>query len=157
MEKPSKDRPSDDIEVPPRALQTSDMEVARGPRQGLLRRNWGKTSLAAVVLVPATVFAIWCAVTLGYTYSDGDRQGYVQKISRKGWLCKTWEGELAMSNVPGQAPQLFNFSVRSDSIAAIIDKTVGKRVAVHYEQHVGVPTSCFGETEYFVNGLRVIE
>ena len=155
--KPSKDRPSDDIEVPPRALHTADLEVTRGPGPGFLRRHWGKTTLVGVVVVPVTVFAIWSAVTLGYTYSDGDRQGFVQKISRKGWLCKTWEGELAMSNVPGQAPQLFNFSVRDDSIASMIDKTVGKRVALHYEQHVGVPSSCFGETEYFVTGLRVIE
>ena len=110
-----------------------------------------------LVVVPIICAAAWIWVSLNISYSNGERVGYIQKISKNGWVCKTWEGELAMSNVPGQAPQLFNFSVRSDSIASIIDKTVGKRVAVHYEQHVGVPTSCFGETEYFVNGLRVIE
>lgn len=155
--KPSKDRPSDDIEVPPRALQTADLEVTRASQGSLLRRHWGKASLMGIILVPAAIFAIWAAVTLNYTYSDGDRQGFVQKISRKGWLCKTWEGELAMSNVPGSAPQLFLFTVRSDSIASVIDKTVGKRVALHYEEHPGVPSSCFGETDYFVTAVRVLE
>jgi len=35
-------------------------------------------------------------ITLQVVYSDGERVGYIQKISRKGWVCKTWEGELAM-------------------------------------------------------------
>jgi hypothetical protein len=144
------------METPPRALNTSDVPAVRR-RESFLKRHWGKLTLAALVLIPLAAFAAWSAVTLAYTYSSGERQGYVQKISRKGWLCKTWEGELAMSNVPGAAPQLFMFTVRNDSVAALIDETVGKRVALHYEQHIGVPSACFGDTEYFVTGLRVVE
>jgi hypothetical protein len=102
------------------------------------------------------VFSLWAWGTLGYTYSRGERAGYVQKLSKKGWLCKTWEGEIAMVNLPGTMPELFSFSVRSDSIAGLIEKTMGKRVSLTYEQHKGVPTSCFGETQYFITNVRLV-
>ena len=124
------------------------------PRRSFLRRNWGKSAIAAVILVPALIFTIWAGVSLSWSYSDGNRVGYVQKLSRKGWLCKTWEGELQISNIPGSAPILFQFSVRSDSVAKAIEALEGRQVSIHYEQHVGVPSSCFGETEYFVDGVR---
>jgi hypothetical protein len=106
------------------------------------------------VVLPAVVLGAWAAITLSYTYSRGDRVGYNQKFSRKGWVCKTWEGELAISNVPGQAPQLFQYTVRNASVAAQIRQLEGQRIAVTYEQHVGVPTSCFGETDYYVVSAR---
>ncbi len=126
------------------------------PRPGLLRRHWGKLAVAALVLVPALVFTIWAGVTLSFSYSTGERVGYVQKLSLKGWICKTWEGELQMSSIPGSAPVLFQFSVRSDSLARAIERTAGRRVALQYEQHPGVPTRCFGETEYFVTSVREV-
>lgn len=126
------------------------------PRRSFLRTHWGKLTLVAVVLVPAMLFAIWSAITLAFTYSSGERVGYVQKLSRKGWLCKTWEGELQMSNIPGSAPIVFPFSVRSDSLARAIETIAGRRVALFYEEHPGVPTSCFGETRYFVTGVREV-
>lgn len=124
--------------------------------RSFVRRHWGKLLLVSLVLVPALVFTIWAGVALSYSYSSGERVGYVQKLSRKGWLCKTWEGELQMSNIPGSAPMLFQFTVRSDSLARAIEAVAGRRVALHYEQHVGVPTTCFGETEYFVTGFREV-
>lgn len=115
------------------------------------------TLAVIVLLVPVVIFSLWTWVTIGYVYSNGDRGGYVQKLSQKGWLCKTWEGELAMANLPGTLPEIFRFTVRNDSIAAEIDKNVGKRVSLSYEQHRGVPTSCFGETEYFVTSVRAVQ
>ena len=115
------------------------------------------TLAVIVLLVPVVIFSLWTWVTLGYSYSKGERGGYVQKLSKKGWLCKTWEGELAMANLPGTLPEIFRFSVRNDSIAAEVDKNVGKRVSLGYEQHRGVPTSCFGETEYFVTSVRAVQ
>lgn len=123
-------------------------------RPGLFRRHWGKFTLLTVVLVPAIGMSLWLVATLTYKYSDGTRTGYVQKLSSKGWICKTWEGELAMTTVPGTAPQIFAFSVRSDSVAREIEKIEGSQVTLHYEEHRGVPTSCFGETQYFVDGVR---
>lgn len=99
----------------------------------------------------------WTWFTLTYDYADGERAGYVQKFSRKGWVCKTWEGELSMINYPGASPETFRFSVREDKVAREIQAAVGKRVSLHYEQHINVPTSCFGETEYFVTGLRAVD
>ena len=126
------------------------------PRRSFARRHWGKLTLAALVFLPALIFTIWSGIALSYSYSSGERVGYVQTLSRKGWLCKTWEGELQMSNIPGSAPILFQFTVRSDSLARAIEAISGRRVALHYEQHVGLPTNCFGETEYFVTAVREV-
>jgi hypothetical protein len=110
--------------------------------------------LLVLLLIPAVIIALWIWVSLGYTYSSGERAGYVQKISKKGWICKTWEGELAMANLPGTMPQIFAFTVRNDSIAKVIEQNAGKQVSLTYDQHRGVPTTCFGETEYFVTGVH---
>ncbi|MBA2686813.1 MAG: hypothetical protein H0U64_01810 [Gemmatimonadaceae bacterium] len=113
--------------------------------------------LAGVILVPVAILSVWAAITLNYTYSSGDRAGYIQKLSKKGWICKTWEGELAMANLPGTMPQIFAFSIRSDSVANIIQKNMGKRVSLEYEEHRGVPTKCFAETQYFVTNAKLAE
>ena len=110
--------------------------------------------LLGVLLIPAVIVALWIWVSLGYAYSSGERAGYVQKISKKGWVCKTWEGELAMANLPGTMPQIFSFTVRNDSIVKVIEQNAGKQVSLTYDQHRGVPTTCFGETEYFVTGVH---
>ena len=112
--------------------------------------------LAAVVISPIAVVALWTVIALNYTYSAGHRAGYVQKFSRKGWICKTWEGQLAMVNVPGAMQERWDFSVRNDSIARVISNSMGQRVSMDYDQHNGLPTSCFGETQYFVTGVRVL-
>jgi hypothetical protein len=119
-------------------------------------RKWPWILLGLFAVVPVLLLVGWTLITLNYTYSRGSRAGYVQKFSQKGWLCKTWEGEIAMVNVPGAAQERFAFSVRSDSIAALINRHQGERVVLEYEQHKGIPTSCFGETEYFVKGVRAL-
>jgi len=81
----------------------------------------------------------------------------VQKFSNKGWFCKTWEGELAMVTMPGTLTEKFEFSVRDAQVAKQLNESMGQRVSLHYEQHIGVPTSCFGETQYFVSSVRVVE
>ena len=121
------------------------------------RRNWRKLTIASVMLVPLLLIIGWTALTLSYSFSTGERAGYAQKLSRRGWLCKTWEGELAMVNLPGAMPEIFKFSVRSDSIAHLLERNLGKRVSLSYEQHRGVPTSCFAETQYYITNVRVLE
>ncbi len=115
-------------------------------------------ALGAILLIvlPLAAFAAWTAITLSYSYSQGERTGYVQKLSKKGWLCKTWEGELAIVNIPGSTPQIFSFSIRDESIAKQVLAGAGQRVALNYDQHQGVPTRCFGETEYFITGVRAL-
>jgi hypothetical protein len=111
----------------------------------------------AVFALGLGAFALFAWGALHYTYSDGERAGYVQKFSRRGWVCKSWEGELAMVNLPGTMPQIFTFSVRDPKVADTLNKTIGQRVALHYEQHKGIPTDCFGETEYFITEVRALE
>ena len=115
-----------------------------------------KWIIAGVVAVPFLVFAIYTWSALTFTYSSGERAGYVQKFSKKGWLCKTWEGELAMVSMPGTMSEKFLFTVRDDKVADYINNSLGKRVALSYQQHVGIPTSCFGDTEYFVTAVKVV-
>jgi hypothetical protein len=95
--------------------------------------------------------AIWTFAALNFTYSDGDRGGVLQKFSRKGWICKTYEGELALYVVPGMAPEIWKFSVRDEAVAQQLAGFVGERVQLHYAEHRGIPTNCFGETAYFVD------
>jgi hypothetical protein len=108
------------------------------------------------VLALALLFVLYTWFVLKWSYAEGERAGYVQKLSLKGWVCKTWEGELAMVNVPGALTEKFFFTVRDDSVAENINKLLGKRVVLTYEQHRGIPTSCFGETDYFVTGAREV-
>jgi hypothetical protein len=116
-----------------------------------------KLIIAGVLIVPLIVFALYTWGALTWSYAEGERAGYVQKFSKKGWLCKTWEGELAMVSIPGTLSEKFYFTVRHDSIAARINQSMGKRVTLKYKQHIGIPTSCFGETEYFVADVKVVE
>jgi hypothetical protein len=144
----------DDLDQPPRAYTTADVASQPEPKRGMTWRGkallWFITTIVVVVLG----FAAYTWSALHYAYSQGDRAGFVQKFSKKGWLCKTWEGEIAMANLPGTMPEIFAFSVRNDSVAKLITESVGKRVDITYQQHTGVPTHCFGDTEYFVTGVR---
>jgi len=109
------------------------------------------------IIVPPIGLALYIWAALSFTYSSGERVGYVQKFSNKGWICKTWEGELAMVNLPGTMAQIFRFTVRDAKVAEEINATLGKRVAMHYDQHRGLPTTCFGDTSYFVTSVQSVE
>lgn len=115
-----------------------------------------KRILAPVVLV-LVLIAAYFAVVLNWSYSSGERAGWVQKLSYKGWLCKTWEGELALVSMPGAAVEKFYFTVTDDAVAAKINAVIGKRVSLHYEEKVGLPTTCFGETRHFVTGVAAVD
>ena len=124
--------------------------VPRTPRRSFKWFLWG--TLAGVVLLSVlyTSFMLW------WSYSDGERAGVLQKFSRRGWVCKTFEGELAMYVVAGVAPQIWDFSVRDDAVVQRLNKAVGQQVRLHYTEHPGLPTNCFGETDYFVDRIEVI-
>ncbi len=110
-----------------------------------------------LLVVPIALTALYFTVVLNWNYSDGERAGWVQKFSRKGWLCKTWEGEMAMVSMPGAIPEKFLFTVRDDAVAERINKVMGKRVTLHYEEKVGLPTTCFGETRHFVTSVLQVD
>jgi hypothetical protein len=103
------------------------------------------------------VLIIYTWIALSWIFSKGERAGYIHKLSKSGWVCKTWEGEMAMVTMPGAIPDKFLFSVRDEKVAERINKFAGKRVALVYEQHKGLPTSCFGDTEYFIVDVKAIE
>jgi len=109
--------------------------------------------LPLVVIAGLVVLYFWAA--LSWSYSSGERAGWVQKLSKKGWVCKTWEGELALVSLPGTTPEKFPFTIFDDAVAQRVTQAMGKRVALHYEEKVGLPGSCFGDTRYYVSGVTV--
>ena len=114
---------------------------------------------AVKVLLTILVFlgAAYLIVVFNWTYSDGNRAGYIQKFSTKGWICKTHEGELAMTTVPGTAPVLWQFTIWDDKIAAQLNEVMGKRVILHYKEYRHIPSTCFGDTTYFVDKVELQE
>lgn len=144
---PSGDSASDSAGFEPRG------DAPLPPRPSFKRRHWGKLLLLTLAMLPVLVFAVWSLVTLNWTYSEGPRPGYVQKIARKGFICKTWEG-IMYPELAGFRADSFQFTVRNDSIAHLLQNMIGKHVSLDYQQHIGVPTSCFGDSQYFIVGVR---
>jgi hypothetical protein len=130
------------------------MDLTKAKAEGtrwLLRIGVGGVLLAVIGCTLYTLF------TLHYAYSNGERVGFVQKLSKRGWVCKTNEGDLAMVNLPGQPAQMFSFTVPDDKVAQEIESYAGHRVEIKYEEHRGIPSSCFGDTPYFVIGVKKTE
>ena len=119
------------------------MPITRPRRPGLI--------IASILVIAAALCALYVWTVLAWSYSEGERAGYLQKLSKKGWLCKTWEGEILLSSMPGAIPERFAFTVRDDAVVRQLQSAMGQRVQLSYSQHVGIPTSCFGETSYFVD------
>ncbi|MFN8793183.1 MAG: hypothetical protein ACK50K_02600 [Betaproteobacteria bacterium] len=117
--------------------------------------------LLKFVLLPLIVLAVlaagWTWAALSWSYSEGERAGWVQKLSKKGWMCKTWEGELSLVSLPGSTAEKFFFTVHDEAVAADITRHIGKRVALHYEEKVGLPSTCFGETRHFITKVTLTE
>jgi hypothetical protein len=114
-----------------------------------------KLKLVAVLAVAMLLFSAYVWIALNFSFSQGERAGYLQKFSKKGWICKTWEGEMLLTSMPGAIPEKFQFSVRDAELARQLTAATGQRVVLTYSQHRGVPTSCFGETEYFIDNVKV--
>lgn len=110
-----------------------------------------------ILAVLAGLAVLYFKAVLSWSYADGERAGWVQKLSRKGWLCKTWEGELALVSQPGQPLEKFTFTIWDDAVAADLNRHIGKRMSLHYEEKVGLPTTCFGDTRYYITGVAVVD
>ena len=122
-------------------------------QEGLALVTW----MIMILVVAGLLFAAYIWAMLHWSYASGERAGWVQKLSDKGYICKTWEGEMALVSLPGSMPEKFTFTVWDDQTAEKLHAVMGKRVSLHYEQHILLPTSCFGDTEYFVTDVKVIE
>jgi hypothetical protein len=137
--------------TPPVTPATTPVPPPAPPRRRSFRSYlWGSLIGALLLITLYTMFMLW------WSYSEGERAGVLQKFSKRGWICKTWEGELAMYVVGGVAPQIWNFSVRDDAVAQQLHAAVGQQVRLHYSEHPGLPTNCFGETDYFVQSVEIV-
>ena len=142
-------------ETPAAASQSTTRPAAASPPLKPPRRSfrsffWGSLIGALILIGLYTMFMLW------WSYSEGQRAGVLQKFSKRGWICKTYEGELAQYIVGGVAPQIWSFSVRDPVVAEQLHKAVGQQVRIHYQEHRGLPTTCFGETDYFADRFEVI-
>jgi hypothetical protein len=144
-----------DYGTPTHRYMTSPEAQPPIPAPKAKRRRW-PVAVATLLIVPLLLFAIYTFFVVSWSYSDGERAGTLQKFSRKGWLCKTYEGELALYVVGGVAPQIWYFTVRDESIVQSLSSAVGQKVQVHYSEHRGVPTNCFGDTPYWVDQMKVV-
>ncbi len=124
------------------------MDAQLKPRR---RRKW-----PYLVLILLLGFAAYTCFVLRWSYSDGERVGILQKLSHKGFVCKTSEGELALYVVAGMAPQIWSFTVRDAAVAKHLDSMLGERIRLHYTEHLGVPTNCFGDTSYYVDSASEV-
>ena len=124
-----------------------------GSQRGASALTW----LLGVILVAGVLTGLYMWFMLTWSYSEGERAGWIQKLSKKGFLCKTWEGEMAMVSLPGSIPEKFTFTVHDDAVAGQINAVIGKRVSLHYTEHIGLPTTCFGDTRHFVRSVKSIE
>jgi hypothetical protein len=121
------------------------------------RRNWFGRIVVIVLVLVLLLAALWTWFALSWAYSEGERAGVLQKFSRKGWICKTYEGELALYVVGGVAPQIWYFSTRDEELAKKLNSAVGEQIRLHYTEHRGVPTSCFAETPYFAESFTIVK
>jgi hypothetical protein len=133
--------------------------IETAPRQ---RRRWSVFGLLfryflLGLAIPAVLAVLYLWVALSYAYSEGERAGYVRSFSRRGWICKTWEGELAVVAIPGATPETFAFTVKTKATAEAINHALGTPVRLHYRQHVGIPCRCFGETAFYVDAVAPAE
>ncbi len=110
-----------------------------------------------LLLIPILLLVLYTWGSLKWVYSSGERVGYVQKLSEKGFVCKTFEGELVLVSMPGTQAEKFLFTVKDAEVAKNINASIGKRVSLTYEEHKGIPSSCFGETSYFVQNVSVMD
>jgi hypothetical protein len=136
-----------------RLIGSEANRVDRVEKRGI---RFGRVLLWLIVIV-LVILAAWTAFSLSWAYSEGDRAGVLQKFSKKGWLCKTYEGELALYVVGGVAPQIWYFSTRDEDLAKQLSGAVGKNIQLHYTEHRGVPTNCFADTPYFAQSFRIVE
>ncbi len=118
-------------------------------------RRWGRNVLLVLVGF-LLLMALYTWLALHWDYSTGYRSGTMQKFSRRGWVCKTYEGELWQSVVTNVSPQVWQFSVRDKRVVQALDSLVGRPVRLHYTEHRGVPTSCFADTPYYVDRVVVV-
>lgn len=137
-------------------MSSTNPTIPTTPAPPARRRRSFKSYLLLGLVGALAVFVLYTMFMLWWSYSDGDRAGVLQKFSKRGWICKTWEGEIAMYVVGGVAPQIWHFSVRDDRVARELESAVGQQVRLHYAEHRGLPTNCFGETDYFVNRVEVV-
>lgn len=107
-----------------------------------------KKILAILIVVIMLAFAGWYAFIYYASYSEGTRSGELIKFSNKGFIIKTWEGEISQG-ISGA--QIFKFSVEDNKkeIISKLEKYQGRYVKLKYKERFA-KISWLGDTKYFI-------
>jgi hypothetical protein len=126
------------------------------PEAPVKKRRAPKFILISLLILCAGI-AVYIGIC-GITYSDGTRSGILTKVSRKGFVFKTYEGELNVGGLnQGDGTilpaSIFLFSVREKTVYDELERLQGRKVVLHYQQ---VVKNLFwqGETNYFITAVR---
>jgi len=122
--------------------------------------KWGRI-LGVTILVLTLGFGGYFFYNYGAVYSDGYRDGTLIKFSRKGYIFKTYEGELNQGGIANSAPgtalanQIWHFSVKDKAVAEKLNLLGGKIVRLHYKEYL---KNFFweGDTKYLVDGVEEV-
>ena len=109
-----------------------------------------------ILIIVLGAFIYWKYI---YDYSEGYRAGLLQKVSYRGNIFKTYEGEMILSSVQSNtnvalASEKFLFSVKDKNTAIRLEQLQGKYVVVHYHEKNGKLPWC-GDTKYMVDSVRL--
>ena len=121
---------------------------------------WQKLKKMGIVILLLLILGsigVGTVATFG-CYSSGKRAGSVQKFSKKGYVFKTWEGELLLREFGTQQSTVWTFSVQDESVAHELESSIskGEKVMLHYcQNYYKFPWQ--GETEYFVDKVSVVK
>ncbi len=89
-------------------------------------------------------------------FSIGHREGFVTKLSKKGYIFKTWEGELRTNVLSLNDVNTFVFSVADKNVVDVLNK-IDQRVYVklHYKQYI-LRAFFKGDTKYFIDRVEIM-
>ncbi|MCX6199749.1 MAG: 6-phosphogluconate dehydrogenase [Bacteroidetes bacterium] len=128
-------------------------------------KSSGASGVLKKILV-GIVFLLLLALVItflvfNFTYSEGSRAGVLMKFSKRGYVFKTYEGELNTGGVgnianTAQVNQVWYFSVKDNGFADTLHLYEGKKVILFYQQKIKhLPWQ--GETDYFVNKVQEVK
>ena len=95
-------------------------------------------------------------LAFSWSYSEGERAGHPAEVQPTGLGLQDVRGRAGHVHRPGVTPTIWEFSVRNEAVVPRLSAALGKRVVLHYREHPGIPTTCFGHTPYFVDSVSVM-
>lgn len=136
---------NNDTVAQPLSKQTDDSQVQKKP-------SWFRR-FTRTVMILFTLSLIFIVYWFYFNkYGNGERTGILVKITHKGNIFKTDEGEMWLSCRQMTNPEKFYFSVTNDSIVQVLKNLQDECVQLTYTQYrAALPWR--GDNKYIVTGV----